>query len=73
MAIVWQGVLILLLFVALYLLHRRARKTNFERFRAHHSRRKYRIVAEPTASPNAPPNPTANDDSTPKTTPQRDG
>lgn len=47
MSLVWQLVVIAALFGAVFLLHRRARKTNFERFRAHHARRKYRIVAEP--------------------------
>ena len=58
MALVWQGVGIAALFLVVYLLHRRAKRTDFERFRAYHSRRKYRLVAEPiapTADASGPP------------------
>ncbi len=61
MSLVWQLVAIAALFVAVFLLHRRARKENFERFRAHHARRKYRIVAEPAEGTTAPETPADRD------------
>ena len=55
MSLWWQLGGIAVLLVVVFVLHRRARSANFERFRTYHARRKYRIVAEPNEpSPDDP-------------------
>ena len=43
------------LFGLVFVLHRKARKSNFERFRTYHSRRKYKLVPVSKESGDAEP------------------
>ena len=46
MSLGWKTAVLACLAVAVFLLNRRARKTRFDQFRDHHTRRKYRVSAE---------------------------